>query len=109
MTPWLDVTQDMELIQFDVKTAFLNSPIEEEIYMQQPVGYDDRSGRVCRLKKGLYGLKQAPRNWNGQFKKFIELQGFSQSESDPCVFIKDVNTENCIIVTLYVNTRWSCC
>jgi len=51
----------MEIIQFDVKTAFLNGPLEESIYMHQPDGYEDGTGHVCRLKRGLYGLKQASR------------------------------------------------
>lgn len=51
----------MDMTQFDVKTAFLNGTIEEEIYMSQPEGFEDGTGRVWRLKKGLYGLKQSPR------------------------------------------------
>ncbi|CAI7779133.1 unnamed protein product, partial [Closterium sp. NIES-53] len=46
--------------QMDVKTAFLYGVVDEEIYMKQPEGYDDGSGRVCRLNKAIYGLKQAP-------------------------------------------------
>lgn len=53
---------DTKLMQFDIKTAFLNSSLEEEIYMQQPDEYEDGSNRICHLKKGLYELKQAPRN-----------------------------------------------
>ena len=54
----------MAMTQFDVKTAFLNGTIEEEIYMSQPEGFEDGTNRVCRLIKGLYGLKQSPRAWN---------------------------------------------
>ncbi|GJP85230.1 hypothetical protein CLOP_g15355, partial [Closterium sp. NIES-67] len=49
--------------QMDIVTAFLNGIIMEEVYMKQPEGLDDGSGRVCRLKKAIYGLKQAPRAW----------------------------------------------
>lgn len=94
---------DMELVQFDVKTAFLNSPLEEEIYMQQPDGYNDGSGRVCRLRRGLYGLKQAPRNWNDKFKQFVISHGFVQAESDPCVFVKGANTDDWTVLCLYVD------
>ena len=51
---------DLEIMQFDVKTAFLYGPLEEDIWMDQPEGFDDESGKMCHLKKGLYGLKQSP-------------------------------------------------
>jgi len=54
----------MKLKHFDVKTAFLYGELEEEVYLEQPEGFDNGSGRVCRLKRSLYGLKQAPRCWN---------------------------------------------
>jgi len=85
---------DMELMQFDIKTAFLNSPIEEDIYMQQPEGYEDGSNRVCHLKRGIYGLKQSSRNWNNKFHEFATSQGLKRSESDPCVYTKEPNTDD---------------
>lgn len=56
--------QDLEIEQLDVKTAFLNASIEEEMYMAVPEGVVETPGKVLRLKKSLYGLKQAPRMWN---------------------------------------------
>src|SRR5882762_1595278 len=51
--------QDLEIRQLDIKGTYLNGDLQEEIYMQQPEGFDDRSGRVCRLYRTLYGLKQS--------------------------------------------------
>ena len=60
---------DMELVQMDVKIAFLHGDLQEEIYMQQPEGFEEegKDKLVCKLKKSLYGLKQAPREWYHKF------------------------------------------
>ena len=71
---------------FDVKTAFLYGELEEEVYLEQPEGFDDGSGRVCRLKRSLYGLKQAPRRWNKRFISFMEKPGSKNITTDPCQF-----------------------
>lgn len=81
----------MDIKQFDVKTAFLNGELSETIFMEQPIGFQDGTNRVCRLKKSLYGLKQASRCWNKKFCSFIELFGFVKSVYDPCVFISRKN------------------
>jgi hypothetical protein len=77
--------EGMKLAQIDVSTAFLYGDLKETIYMQQPGGHGDGSGRVCRLKKSLYGLKQAPRCWNEKFSNYIIKLGFRRSEADPCI------------------------
>lgn len=77
----------MCLKQFDVKTAFLNGDLKEEIYMQQPMGFSDGTEKVCKLQRSLYGLKQASRCWNQKFKNFIQLFGFSTCKADSCVFV----------------------
>ena len=73
------------LTQMDVKTAFLNGDLEEEIYMLPPEGYT--TDVLLKLKKGLYGLKQAPRQWSKKLVTFLKSLGFVQCESDECLFI----------------------
>lgn len=77
--------------QFDIKTAFLNGELKEEVYMEQPIGFSDGTNKVCRLKASLYGLKQASRCWNEKFSKFIKLFGFRQCKADPCVYVSRKN------------------
>ena len=57
----------------DVKTSFLNGAVEEEVYLEQPLGLEthDRQSHVCRLKKTLYGLKKVPRTWYGKIDSFL--------------------------------------
>ncbi|CAI7857293.1 unnamed protein product, partial [Closterium sp. NIES-53] len=73
--------------QMDVTTAFLNSVLEEEIFMAQPEGFDDGSGRVLRLKKPLYELKQAPRQWYLKLRGVLEEIGFTPSTADHSLFM----------------------
>lgn len=94
--------EKMTLLQFDVSTAFLYGELKEEIYMEQPDGFSDGSGRVCRLRKSLYGLKQAPRCWNKRFGDFLRNRGFEQSEADPCVFVRHRGKQR-VIIALYVD------
>lgn len=78
----------MHLLQFDVKTAFLYGDLEEEIYMDQPPGFNDGTNKVMKLTKGLYGLKQAPRQWNAKINQFFSTQNFNRSYQDHCIFFK---------------------
>lgn len=92
----------MKLKQFDVKTAFLYGELKENVYMKQPVGYEDGSERVCKLKKSLYGLKQASRCWNQKFTSFIRKFDFKQSAYDACVFVRQ--KENTMtVIAIYVD------
>lgn len=73
--------------QMDVKSAFLNGVLKEEIYIQQPEGLEDGTSRVYRLKKALYGLKQAPRVWNNEIGGFLIQCGFTKSSCDDALFV----------------------
>lgn len=85
---------------FDVKTAFLNGTLTEDIYMNQPKGFDDNSGRVCKLIKSIYGLKQAPKAWNTKISNLLEKWKLHASDDDPCVFY---NEERSIILAIFVD------
>jgi hypothetical protein len=93
-----------KLHQMDVKTAFLNGVIEEEVYIEQPQGFEveDRKTHVCRLKKGLYGLKQAPRAWYGRIDSFLTSLGFTKSKVDSNLYFKVMNDEP-VILLMYVD------
>ncbi|KAL0339168.1 UNVERIFIED_CONTAM: Retrovirus-related Pol polyprotein from transposon RE2 [Sesamum angustifolium] len=74
----------------DVKSAFLNGYIDEEIYVEQPQGFIAKGSeeKVLRLKKALYGLKQAPRAWYSRIDKYFMDRGFRRSLSEPTLYIK---------------------
>jgi hypothetical protein len=101
-------TNNWDLRQIDVDTAFLNAPVEEEIYMQQPEGLRTapQAGKVlvCKLQKSLYGLKQAPKNWNDMLTAYMRSQGFMQCKGDPCVFVQRASNGAILcIVVIYVD------
>jgi hypothetical protein len=95
---------DLELHQMDVKTAFLNGDLEENVYMAQPEGFvmKDNEHLGCRLKKSIYGLKQASRQWYLKFDKVIRNFGFKENEVDNCIYIKFKGGKFTILV-LYVD------
>ena len=82
----LAAAMDWEVHQMDVTTAFLYGDLEEDIYMRQPEGFNDGSGRVWKLRKSLYGLKQAPRVWNAKLDKVLKGLGLEQSILDPALY-----------------------
>nr|GFC39124.1 retrotransposon protein, putative, Ty1-copia subclass [Tanacetum cinerariifolium] len=79
-----------EIWQMDVKTAFLNGYLSEEVYMEQPDGFVNLKypNHVCKLKRSIYGLKQALRQWNKRFDDEIKKFDFTQNIDEPCVYIK---------------------
>ena len=88
----------------DVKTTFLNGVIEEEVYIEQPQGFEveDRWTHICKLKKAMYGLKQALRDWYGRIDNFLTTLGFTKSKVDPKLYFKVIDDEP-IILLLYVD------
>ncbi|CAM8965592.1 unnamed protein product [Rhodiola kirilowii] len=73
--------------QLDVKNAFLNGELREEVYMRPPPEYSVPEGMVCLLRRSLYGLKQAPRAWFERFSLVITAAGFSRSAHEPALFV----------------------
>ena len=94
----------LHIHQMDVKTAFLNGDLDEEIYMQQPEGFvvKGQEKKVCKLNKSLYGLKQAPKQWHEKFDKTLLSFDFKINSTDECVYYKVVG-EDKIILCLYVD------
>ena len=95
---------DLELYQMDVKTAFLNRELDEEIYMDQHLCFESKGQerKVCKLKRSIYGLKQASRQWNIKFHHAVLKDGFKMMEEDHCVYLKRSNN-GFVILSLYVD------
>ena len=94
----------LSVYQLDVKSAFLNGELEEEVYVEQPQGYviEGKEDKVYRLRKALYGLKQAPRAWNSKIDGYLIHKGFTKSPSEPSLYIK-TQGPNFLILCLYVD------
>ena len=95
---------DLELYQMDVKTAFLNGNLNEEVYMDQPMGFIEKGKEhmVCKLKRSIYGLKQASRQWYLKFNDTIVSFGFEENIIDRCIYLK-VCGSKFIFLILYVD------
>ncbi|KAK1605488.1 hypothetical protein QYE76_029161 [Lolium multiflorum] len=95
---------DYEIWQMDVKTAFLNGDIEEELYMVQPKGFVDpkNADKVCKLQRSIYGLKQASRSWNLRFDRVIKDFGFIRTHGEACIY-KKVSGSSVAFLILYVD------
>jgi hypothetical protein len=95
---------DYEIWQMDVKTAFLNGFLKEEVYMTQPEGFESKGQEhmVCKLQRSIYGLKQASRSWNIRFDEVVKSNGFIKNEDEPCVY-KKVSGSNVVFLVLYVD------
>ena len=97
-------SQKLEFDFFDIKTAFLNAELRENIYMEQPKGFVDKGheGLVCKLNKSLYGLKQASREWSLAFARGLEKLNLSPLNADSCVYTGNFNNSK-VIIAYYVD------
>jgi hypothetical protein len=100
----LTASYDLIIHQINVKIAFLNEELEEEIYMDQLDGFTAKGqeGKVCKLLKSLYGLKQAPKQWHEKFNKTLTSAGSVVNEADKCVYYQYGEGEG-VILCLYVD------
>ncbi|GKA67815.1 zinc finger, CCHC-type containing protein [Tanacetum coccineum] len=89
----------------DVKTAFLNGELDEEVYMNQPQGFImlGNENKVCKLIKSLYGLKQAPKQWHQKFYEVVLSNGYLLNQADKCIYSKFNETGKGVIICLYVD------
>jgi hypothetical protein len=98
----LAVQHNLILHQMDVKTAYLNAPLDCEIYMEQAEGFhvNSTSDRklVYKLNKALYGLKQSGRMWNKMLDDFLTENGFVRNTVDHCIYVKEYNGEVCVVL-----------
>ena len=102
----ISTKKNWELDNMDVVTAFVQSPVDEDVYVRQPKGYE-RRGRhgqrlVCKLKKSLYGLRQAPRNWWVVINDWLIEYGLVPSGADPCVYVM-FRDDDILVIILYVD------
>ena len=86
----------------DVKNAFLNGDLSEEVYMQPPPGLFVESNKVCHLRHALYGLKQAPRVWFAKFSSTISRLGYKASHYDSTLFLHRTD-KGTILLLLYMD------
>jgi hypothetical protein len=94
-----------KIYQMDVKFAFLNEILEEEIYVEQPMSYVIKGDqeKVLKLKKILYGLKQAPMTWNSIIDNYFQKNGFTKCPHEYALHTKVCENGNILLVCLYVN------
>ncbi|PNX57555.1 reverse transcriptase, partial [Trifolium pratense] len=93
------------MYHLDVKSAFLNGPLDEEVYVAQPPSFEikGKEEMVYKLYKALYGLKQAPRAWNKRIDQFLNQIGFKKCTVEFGVYVQNLNNEDLVIICLYVD------
>ena len=101
----LSTSTHINIEQMDVKTAFLNATVSEDIYVEVPEGMRLMigEGKVLKLQRALYGIKQAPREWNENIDAYLRSLGYQPCKKDPCLYIKMSKTNKHIIIGLFVD------
>ena len=91
-----------EIWQMDVKTAFLNGFLKEELYMMQPEGFVNPKGanKMCKLQRSIYGLVQASRSWNIRFDKLIKAYSFIQTCGEACIYKKVSGSTTTFLISI---------
>jgi len=89
----------------DVKSAFLNGFLEEQVYIEQPMGYEvnEHEDKILKLNKALYGLKQAPRAWYSRIDDYFLKNGFIKCPYEYVIYVKIKKNGDILIVCLYVH------
>ena len=100
----LATTYNWGLHQLDIQNVFLHDDLQEEVYMEQPLGFvaQGEIGKVCRLLKSLYDLKQSPRAWFGKFNQVVEEFGMQKSKYDYSIFYRN-SSSGIIMLIVYVD------
>jgi hypothetical protein len=98
------VNEKLILYQLDVKGAYLNAPIDKDIYVQQPPGYELTTDNpnihlTCHLQKSLYGLKQSGRNWHQTLTDYLHSLDYTPNQTDPCMYTKHAGPD--VIIMLF--------
>lgn len=93
------------IYQMDVKSTFLNGVLQEEVYVEQPLGFIKKGDekKVYHLKKALYGLKQAPRAWYSRIDTYLVEDGFHKCDHEHTLYIKHKTKGELLILCLYVD------
>jgi len=106
----LATINEWHIEQLDIKTAFLNGTLREEIYMDLPEGLKDKHqpGTCIKLKKSLYGLKQAPRVWFETLTKVLINMGFEQCKLEPCIFFVKID-DDIFLISVFVDDLLAVC
>ena len=100
----LSVRYGLSIHQVDMTIAFLNGTLEDEVYMQQPKGFEcpGKEEFVCKLIKSIYGLKQSPCCWNSTLDAFLKEMKFTQTASDPCIYCRKAG-KDIMFIGVYVD------